>query len=64
MRQFHRANDPIVRADVAWALGRIGRPKCIEPLLDMIAQPEPAVRYTAADALARTTSRLLLEQAN
>jgi HEAT repeat protein len=64
MRQFHRAEDPIVRADVAWALGRIGRPKCIEPLLDMIAQPEPAVRYTAADALARTTSRLLLEPAN
>lgn len=64
MRQFRRASDPIVRADVAWALGRIARPNCIEPLLDMIAQPDAAVRYTAADALARTTSRLLIGSAN
>ncbi|HTY57049.1 MAG TPA: HEAT repeat domain-containing protein, partial [Candidatus Binataceae bacterium] len=64
MRQFHRANDPIVRADVAWALGRIARPNCIQPLLNMIAEPDPAVRYTAADALARTTSRLLSGPAN
>jgi HEAT repeat protein len=64
MRQFRRASDPIVRADVAWALGRIARPDCIEPLLDMIAQPDAAVRYTAADALARTTSRLLIGSAN
>jgi len=64
MRQFRRADDPIVRADVAWALGRIARPNCIEPLIDMIAQPDAAVRYTAADALARTTSRLLIEPAN
>ncbi len=64
MRQFRRAHDPIARAEVAWALGRIARPNCVEPLIDMIAQPEPAVRYTAADALARTTSRLLFEPAN
>jgi len=64
MRQFRRADDPIMRADVAWALGRIARPSCIEPLVDMMGQPDPAVRYTAADALARTTSRLLVGAAN
>ncbi len=59
VRFFHQAKDPIVRADVAWALGRIARPACIEPLIDMVAEPDVAVRYTAADALARTTDRLL-----
>ncbi len=52
-------NDPIMRADVAWALGRLARPGCIKPLIAMVLESDPAVRYTAADALARTTDRLL-----
>lgn len=59
IKLFHRTEDPILRADIAWALGRIARPACIEPLIDMVAEPDAAVRYTAADALARTTNRLL-----
>jgi len=51
--------DPIMRADVAWALGRIAGPRCIEPLMGMVVESDPAVRYTAADALARTSNRLL-----
>jgi HEAT repeat protein len=51
--------DPIMRADVAWALGRIAGPRCIDPLMGMVVESDPAVRYTAADALARTSNRLL-----
>ena len=56
--------DPIMRADVAWALGRIAGPRCIDPLMGMVVEPDPAVRYTAADALARTSNRLLDHRAD
>jgi HEAT repeat protein len=52
--------DPIVRANLAWALGRVGNPSVIALLLDLIRERDPAVRYTAADGLARTASRLLV----
>ncbi len=51
--------DPMMRAGVAWAFGRIGRPACIPVLMAMIPEADPAVRYTAADALGRTASGLL-----
>ncbi len=51
--------DPIMRANVAWALGRIAGPNCIDPLMGLVVESDPAVRYTAADALARTSNRLL-----
>ncbi|HTY53879.1 MAG TPA: HEAT repeat domain-containing protein [Candidatus Binataceae bacterium] len=51
--------DPIMRADVAWGLGRISSPKCIDPLLRLVTETDPAVRYTAADALTRTANHLL-----
>jgi HEAT repeat protein len=51
--------DPIARAEVAWALGRIGGPGCVAPLIAMVSEPDHAVRYTAADALDRTAVRLL-----
>jgi HEAT repeat protein len=57
-----RASDPIVRAQVAWAMGRIGSPRAIEPLVAMIQEPAAAVRYTAADALDRTAERLLAQE--
>ncbi|MGD0074173.1 MAG: HEAT repeat domain-containing protein [Candidatus Binataceae bacterium] len=50
--------DPMMRASVAWSLGRIGTQRCIEPLLGLVAEPDPAVRYTAADALVRVANRL------
>ncbi len=53
------AVDPIARAEVAWALGRIGGPGCVAPLIAMVAEPDHAVRYTAADALDRAAMRLL-----
>ena len=54
-----RIVDPIARAEVAWALGRIGGPDCVAPLIAMVSEPDHAVRYTAADALGRTAVRLL-----
>ncbi len=51
--------DPMMRADVAWALGRIADPRCIKPLMGMVAESDLAVRYTAADALSRTSTGLL-----
>jgi HEAT repeat protein len=51
--------DPIVRADVAWALGRMSSVKVIEPLVELVQEESAAVRYTAADGLARTTGRLI-----
>lgn len=58
-RLLHASTDPITRADVAWSLGRIGSPKGIEPLLAMVQDPDPAVRYTAADGLDHTAIHLL-----
>jgi HEAT repeat protein len=54
-----KAGDPIARAEVAWALGRIGTAGSVSPLIAMVAEPDRAVRYTAADALDRTARRLL-----
>ena len=51
--------DPMVRADVAWALGRMPSHEVIEPLIELLQQGVPTVRYTAADGLARTTNRLI-----
>ena len=56
---LQKSNDPMMRADVAWALGRIGCPKCIATLMGLVVEPDSAVRYTSADALARTSTRLL-----
>jgi HEAT repeat protein len=54
-----KAGDPIARAEVAWALGRIGTVGSVSPLIAMVSEPDHAVRYTAADALDRTARRLL-----
>lgn len=56
--------DPIMRANVAWALGRIAGQRCIDPLMGMVVESDPAVRYTAADALVRTSNRLLSHPAD
>jgi len=58
------AADPMMRANVAWALGRIAGPECIDPLMGMVVETDPAVRYTAADALARTSNKLLDHKAD
>ncbi|MCE9635563.1 MAG: hypothetical protein K8T90_07655 [Planctomycetes bacterium] len=39
------------RADIANALGRIARPECESPLLELVADTEPAVRVEAAHGL-------------
>jgi HEAT repeat protein len=54
--------DPIQRAGIAWAFGRIARAGCIPELMAMVPEADPAVRYTAADALDRTASRLLAKK--
>jgi len=56
------STDPIMRADIAWALGKIGSPKVIDPLLGLVVESDPAVRYTAAEGLARTANHLLAHQ--
>jgi HEAT repeat protein len=53
------ATDPVVRAEAAWALGRIGGTDAVAPLIAMVSDPDHSVRYTAADALDRTALRLL-----
>jgi HEAT repeat protein len=58
-RLLRVSKDPITRADVAWSLGRIGSPNGIEMLLAMVQDPDPAVRYTAADGLDHTAIHLL-----
>src|SRR5581483_9388824 len=52
-------NDPTVRAEVAWALGRIGSSSSIATLLVMVPEQEPMVRYTAADSLNHIATHLL-----
>jgi HEAT repeat protein len=53
------ASDPLMRAQIAWALGRIARADGIALLIGLVQESDPAVRYTAADALDRTAQRLL-----
>jgi HEAT repeat protein len=55
----HAEEDPMVRADVAWALGRMSSREVIDPLVELVEEEVPTVRYTAADGLARTASRLI-----
>jgi HEAT repeat protein len=57
-KSSERVQDPIELAQVAWALGRIGKPECIPLLLKLVQNPAPEVRDTAADALARTADKL------
>jgi HEAT repeat protein len=51
--------DPLMRAQIAWSIGRIGRARGIETLIAMVQEEDPAVRYTASDALDVTAQRLL-----
>jgi HEAT repeat protein len=57
------AEDPLARAEVAWALGRIGSTGSVAPLMAMVSESDRAVRYTAADALDRTAMRLIRDKA-
>jgi HEAT repeat protein len=59
VRLADTAGDPIARAEVAWALGRIGTADSVSPLIAMVAELDHTVHYTAADALDRTAIRLL-----
>jgi HEAT repeats len=59
VRLADQAADPIARAEVAWALGRIGSRGSVAPLIAMVSELDHTVRYTAADALDRTAIRLL-----
>jgi len=54
-----KSADPLIRAEVAWALGRIGCRATVGPLIAMVAEPDHSVRYTAADALDHAAMRLL-----
>jgi len=58
-RLIHAEDDPLVRADVAWALGRVSSKSVIDPLVELVQEEAPAVRYTAADGLARAADRLI-----
>lgn len=54
---IERTTDPMDLAQIAWSLGRIGRPGSIPILLDLIQNPAPEVRHTAAEALARIADK-------
>lgn len=56
---MHAEADSMVRADVAWAFGRMSIRKVIDPLIELVQEEAPTVRYTAADGLARTANRLI-----
>ncbi len=53
-----KTQDPMEIAQVAWSLGHIGRPNCIPVLLEMVQNPAPQVRDTAADSLGHTVDHL------
>jgi hypothetical protein len=53
-----KSQDPMEVAQVAWSLGHIGRQACIPVLLEMVQNPSPQVRDTAADSLGHTADHL------
>jgi HEAT repeat protein len=61
---LRRDENPIVRAEVAWALGRIPSRRVIDPLIELVQEKAPEVRYTAAEGLARTATRLIRTEKN
>lgn len=54
-----KTTESFMTAQIAWSLGRISRPECIPPLLSLLKSSNATVRYSAADALARTATQLL-----
>jgi HEAT repeat protein len=42
-----------VRTGAAWALGKLGDPRAVEPLIETLNDPKPRVRKDAAWALGR-----------
>ncbi len=54
-----QSSETFMTAQIAWSLGRIARPESIRPLLPLLKNSNPTVRYSAADALARTATQLL-----
>jgi len=60
-RAMAQTDEPTSRALIARGLGRIGSRSCIKPLLSMVTEQTPAVRYTAADGLGRIADRMLKE---
>jgi len=54
---LERTGDSMDRAQIAWSLGRIGRPASIPILLEVIQDPAPETRYTAAEGLARIADK-------
>ena len=53
--------DPLMRAQIAWSIGRIGTANGIEILIRLVQEHNAPVCYTAADALDRIALRLLGE---
>ena len=45
------------RGDVAWALGKIGDQRAVEPLIHVIQEQEPTLQSDAAQALTRITGQ-------
>jgi len=58
-QELAHTDEPTSRALIARALGRIASPSCIKPLLALVPEPNPTVRYTGADGLGRIAQRLL-----
>jgi HEAT repeat protein len=54
-----RTSESFMTAQIAWSLGRISRPESIAPLIPLLKSSNVTVRDSAADALARTATRLL-----
>lgn len=54
-----RTRESFMTAQIAWSLGRISRPESIAPLIPLLKSSNVTVRDSAADALARTATRLL-----
>ncbi len=54
-----QADDSLTRAEVAWALGRLGTADVIAPLMALVEDSDRSVRYTASDALDRAAMCLL-----
>jgi HEAT repeat protein len=54
---IERTAEPMDLAQIAWSLGRIGRPASIPILLGLVQNPAPEVRYTATEALARIADK-------
>jgi HEAT repeat protein len=62
LRRALRDPDPLVRAEAARSLGRIGARDCLDGLAECLRDPDPSVRIATSNAMRTIISKGAAEE--